>query len=230
MKPFSLSVVLGLTALGAVSFARAPLAGELVAIKAGRIHTMDQAGVVEDGVLLIRDGRIVALGKDLTIPAGTQVVDYGPDADLIPGLVAAGSGLARGSAGDRSADASILAVDGFDTFANRASLLAAGVTSAYVDPAAGRFLGGIGGVVKLGGDADRRVVSSWASLDGSISSDAYDTPGFWEPPVPATADVGMGVEESQLPHSLQGAVMGLGQLADIASGVEAGNFDSWSVV
>lgn len=224
MNIIPLSTVFGLCALGAISSAAASPVSELVAIKAGQIHTMDQAGVIQDGVMLLKGGKIVAVGRDLEIPAGAQVIDYGPSAELTPGFVAADSGLARGWADPRTADAGLFAADGFDPYANHASILSSGVTSAYIDPASGRLLGGVGAVIKLAGDPDARLVDDRVSLDGSISSDAYRTPGFWEPPVPATADVGMGVEEPQLPHSLQGAIMALGQLAAAARGEEVEGF------
>jgi len=224
MKLIYISTALGLCALSAISSPAAPAPGELVAVKAGRIHTMDQGGVIEDGVMLLKDGKIVAVGRDLDIPAGAQVIDYGDSADLIPGLVAADSGLARGFADPRTADAGLFAADSFDPYANHASILASGVTSAYVDPASGRLLGGVGAVIKLAGEPNARLIDGRASLDGSIASDAYRTPGFWEPPVPATSDVGMGVEEPQLPHSLQGAVLALGQLAAAARGEEVEGF------
>lgn len=223
MNPIPLTLTLGLTALGALATTPAP-DGHLVAIKAGKIHTMDAAGVIENGTLLVRDGKIVAVGTDVDVPPSAEVVDYGPYADVIPGLVAASSGLGRGAASERSADLGLFAVDNVDPYSNRADLLAAGVTSAYVDTTGSRFLSGVGGVVKLGGDPAERVVDSWAAIDGSVTSSAYNTRGYWVPPVPATVDVGMGVEEPQLPKSLPGAIMALGMLSDMAAGkdVDAG--------
>ena len=225
MNSTPLTLTLGFCALGAASMAATPSPqGEVVAIKAGRIHTMEAAGVIENGTLLVRDGRIVAVGQDIAIPPSAQVVDYGPYADLIPGLVAADSGLGRGSASDRYADLGLFAVDNFDPFSNRAELLAAGITSAYVDTTNSRLLSGVGGVVKLAGAPDQRVIDGWATLDGSISGSAYGTPAFWEPPVPATADVGMGVAEPQLPDSLPGAMLALEMIVDMAAGKPATGF------
>lgn len=49
-------------------------AGEL-AIVNGRVVTLDRAGTLEHGTVLIRDDRIVAVGADLDVPAGARVVD-----------------------------------------------------------------------------------------------------------------------------------------------------------
>lgn len=59
----------------------------------GTVVTMDDAGrVLEDGRVLVRDGRIVAAWSGATPPAGVlvgaaQVVDVGADARIFPGLV-----------------------------------------------------------------------------------------------------------------------------------------------
>lgn len=46
-----------------------------IAIVGGRVHTLGAQGVIERGVVLIRDERIVAVGTDVAIPEGAQVVD-----------------------------------------------------------------------------------------------------------------------------------------------------------
>lgn len=219
--PLTLALGLGIS----VALATAPAsASDLVAIKAGRIHTQEAAGVIENGTLLVKDGKIVAVGTDVQVPASAQVIDYGPYADVIPGLVAANSGLGRGSASERTADLGLFAVDNFDPYSNRAELLASGITSAYVDTTSRRLLSGVGGVVKLGGDPGARILKQWATIDGSITGDAYNTPGYWQPPVPATVDVGMGMEEAQLPHSLPGAILALEMISDMAKGQSVDGF------
>src|SRR5262249_4781343 len=53
---------------------------------------------------------------------------------------------------------------------------------------------------------------------GSVGREARNTPGYWKPPVPATIDVGLGVEKPQLPKSLMGAMVALREIFDIAHG------------
>jgi imidazolonepropionase-like amidohydrolase len=81
----------GLAAASAAALAAAPAApaaGELVAVRAKRIVTA--AGPdVEDGVVLIRDGRIEAVGK-VEIPPLAQVIDAG-EGWVCPGFVEAHS-------------------------------------------------------------------------------------------------------------------------------------------
>ena len=221
---------LGLVAFGTISVSAAPTSDSLVAIKAGKIHTLGPDGIVEDAVMIVRDGRVVSVTSEGAIAPGTQIVDYGDGATIIPGLVSASSGLARGFSDPRTAAPGLSALDNFDFFANRVSALASGVTSTYIDPATSRLIAGTGAVVKLGGEGrEHRIVNGSAAIDGSVSSDAYRTPGFWEPPVPATVDVGMGQEAPQLPHSLQGAIFALEGLLAGAKGVETKGFGPYAV-
>jgi imidazolonepropionase-like amidohydrolase len=205
-----------------LSLAGAPPVAEndLVAVQAGTIHVAEEGRVIHGGgTVLIRGGKIVGVGDgEFEVPVGARVVDYGPDAVIIPGLVAAGSSLGRAVPTNRTAEPGLSALDGFDTFGNYGVYLASGVTTAYVAPARSRLIGGHGAVVKLGGEpGEGRVIASAASVHGSISEDARNTPGYWEPPVPATVDVGMGVENPQLPRTTMGAIIALRELLSLAS-------------
>jgi imidazolonepropionase-like amidohydrolase len=198
-----------------------PTAGEVVAVRAGTILTVGDAGVFEGGAtILIADGRIRAIGKDLEIPGGARVVDYGPDAVITPGLVSADSSFEPLQPSARTADPAVMAVDTFDPFDSYVFALQEGVTSAYLPPARGRLIAGQGALVKLGGQGESgrsgRVLLESAAIHGSVGTDARQTPGYWDPPLPATVDVGMGVEEPQLPRTLMGAIVALGELVHLA--------------
>ncbi len=196
-----------------------PLAGEGdVALQAGRIH-VSATQVVEDGTVLISDGKIVAVGTDVEIPAGVRVVDYGDDAVLSPGLVCADSSYGFPRPGARTADPTVLAVDNFDPYTEMFDALREGVTTVYLVPARGRLIAGQGAVVKTGGDAEsNRVLDAATFLQGAISAEARRTPGYWVPPVPATVDVGLGVEQAQLPRTTMGAIIALEELLALAAG------------
>ena len=63
----------------ATSAVLVPQGGEVVAIQAGTIHLIEDGAVVRGGgTILARDGRIVGVGKDVDVPFGARVVDYGP--------------------------------------------------------------------------------------------------------------------------------------------------------
>ena len=190
----------------------------VVAVQAGTIHLVEGGTVLEGGAtILMSDGKITAVGKDVEIPAGARVVDYGPDAVIVPGLVAANSSYGGPRPSRRTADPFLLAADNFDPYTSYVFALQEGVTTCYFAPGRGRLIAGQGAVVKLGGsDASERVLNERAMIHGSLGADARNTPGYWEPPVPATIDVGMGVEQQQLPRTLMGAIVALEELLEMA--------------
>src|SRR5438034_8116388 len=71
------------------------VAAEPHAFRAARIWTADGLPI-PNGILIVRDGKIVAVGRqsDIEIPAGAVVHDLG-DATIIPGLIAAEPSLAE---------------------------------------------------------------------------------------------------------------------------------------
>ena len=193
-------------ALNAALPAPASHGGGTVAVRAGTIHLVESGSTLENGTILVRDGHIEAVGEGLSVPPGMRVVDYGSDAVIVPGFVAADSSYGSRAASARTAEPGLLAVDGFDPYTTYAWALSSGVTSAYIAPARGRLIAGQGAVVKLAGAVDNgRVVNARAALHGAISDEARRTPGYWEPPVPATVDVGLGVAQPQLPKTVTGA-------------------------
>jgi len=65
----------------------------IVAIKAGTIYPVT-APPIQDGIVLIRNGKIEAVGKDLKIPEGAEVIDA-TGKIVIPGLIDAFTTLAE---------------------------------------------------------------------------------------------------------------------------------------
>jgi imidazolonepropionase-like amidohydrolase len=219
VRSFAL-LLAGALAFAAAGFANssqsgstAPQRSRTVLLKAGTIHTVDAAGVVLGGALLMQNGKVVAIGRDLTPPPGAEVVDYGPDAVIVPGLVAARSNYgASFAASARSVDPFVRAADHFDPYSRgHVSDLMGGVTTVYVTPASNRLISGQGAIVKLAGGAERLIDDS-ASIHGTITAAARRVPGYWDPPIPATIENGLGVVEQQLPGSAFGAVMALDEL------------------
>ncbi len=199
-----------------------------VAIQAGRIHLVEGGALIEDGTILVRNGRIVAIGQDIDVPRGVRVVDYGPDAVLTPGLVAADSGYGSSAAAERTASPTLRASDHFDPYSNLKSALSVGVTSVYLAPARGRLIAGQGAVIKTYGEegAQSRLISASACLHGSIAAEARRTPGYWQIPVPATVDVGLGVEQPQLPRTTMGAIVALEELVGLGDEALAAEYGS----
>jgi imidazolonepropionase-like amidohydrolase len=208
---------IGLLALGRDDGA-SPAGRGFVAVSAGTIHLVEDGRVLVNGTLLLKDGRVQAAGNDLAIPPDALHVDYGPDAVIVPGLVAAHSAYALGFPSERTADPTLSALDAFDTYRVYAEALAAGVTSAYLTPADNRLIAGLGAVVKLAGEKDAaRVLSARAALHGAIDASARSTPGYWEPPIPVTVDVELGYAKPQLPRTTPGAIVALEELLALAA-------------
>lgn len=69
-------------------YAQGTAPGTTIAIVGATVVTMDQGGTLPDATVLVRDGRIVAVGRrsDLQLPAGAQRID-GSGKWLMPGLV-----------------------------------------------------------------------------------------------------------------------------------------------
>ena len=66
-----------------------PAAGTLVAVTNATIITATH-GTIEKGTILIRNGKIAAVGKDIAVPAGAQVID-GTGKYVMPGIIDAHS-------------------------------------------------------------------------------------------------------------------------------------------
>ena len=69
---------------------------QVTAIKAGRLIDPEAGAVRNDQVILIRDNKIEAVGKDLAIPAGTKVIDLSK-MTVLPGLIDCHTHLADGA-------------------------------------------------------------------------------------------------------------------------------------
>jgi imidazolonepropionase-like amidohydrolase len=83
--------ILGLCLLGlSAAFAQSP-APDAFILKGGTIHTISGA-VIEGGSVLVRDGKIVAVGKNFTTPDGYKVIDIHGQ-HVYPGMIDAASML-----------------------------------------------------------------------------------------------------------------------------------------
>ncbi|QNQ08530.1 amidohydrolase family protein [Sphingomonas alpina] len=67
--------------------ASAPVAAQTVAIIHGRVLTMGPAGEIADGTVILRDGKVVAVGAALATPTDARVIDA-MGKIVTPGLVA----------------------------------------------------------------------------------------------------------------------------------------------
>ncbi|MBI3661748.1 MAG: amidohydrolase family protein [Acidobacteria bacterium] len=77
----------------------APAGGKTVALKAARMFDGKSDAVVMPGIVVVKDGKIVAAGPNAAIPAGAEVIDLG-DATLLPGFIDAHTHETSGPAED----------------------------------------------------------------------------------------------------------------------------------
>lgn len=69
-----------------------PAAAQTVAITGGRVVTMGPAGDLARGTVIIRDGRIAAVGADIPVPSDARVIDAAGKI-VTPGLIAPATSL-----------------------------------------------------------------------------------------------------------------------------------------
>jgi len=156
----------------------------VTAIKAGVVIPVTSPPI-RGGVILIRDGKIEQVGKDVKIPDGADVIDA-TDKVIVPGLVDACTTLAEGGRDDEeSLTPDIRAIDAFDFYGKYRRMLAGGVTTVYVSPGRRRLVSGMGAVVKLAGDSiEERSLRDLAALSVILGEPPKNPPPIYDPPIP----------------------------------------------
>jgi len=76
--------------------AQQPQPSPTIAIRAGKLIDVDHSRILTNQLILIRDGKITAIGPDLQIPTGAQTIDLS-HATVFPGLIDCHTHLADGS-------------------------------------------------------------------------------------------------------------------------------------
>ncbi len=126
---------------------------ENIAIKAGAVLTIS-GDSIENGVILIEDGKIKAIGQDVNIPEDVRVIDASGKFAM-PGLIDSCSRLyvIEGELNESSPIVPELDIlDAVDPFIEEYhEVLAQGVTSVYMAPGSRSLLGGRSAVLKLKG-------------------------------------------------------------------------------
>ena len=127
-----------------------------IAIKAGTILPISDAPI-EKGTILIKDGKIAALGQNVAVGADARVIDASGKF-VMPGMIDAQSRLFVIDSElneSRSIAPELNILDGLDPFVKEAPEVAAqGVTAIYISPGSHSLIGGSGAVLKLNGSKD----------------------------------------------------------------------------
>ena len=194
----------GLLLLGALGASAA--SAETLAIVGARVHSNTDAGTLDGVTVRIENGRIAAIGEDVST-AGATVID-GAGMELTPGLVAGFStiGLVEVSAVDESSDFTVEDVELGAAYSvaravNPESVLygvarADGVTHALVGPIpANSLFGGLASLIRLDG-VDDPVVAADVALVVVLGERAGDLSGGSR--AAALQHLELGFEEARL--------------------------------
>jgi imidazolonepropionase-like amidohydrolase len=166
----------------------ATASAETIAITNGTIATGDGSGPIQRGTVVIRDGRIVAAGAGISVPAGARVIDA-TGKWVTPGIVAGFSrlGLADVSGGAEGANDEQADKGPFNAAIDIAPAInpnyqpigvnrAGGVTRAVVAPrTAQNIFAGQGAVIDTGADLDpitKRKAFQFVELGQTGAEDA----------------------------------------------------------
>lgn len=148
-----------------------------IAIRNARIVPV-QGEVIENGTILIEEGKIKAIGKNVAIPSGATVID-GTGKVVIPGLVDANAhfGL-RETSNERAAEVTpqihvLQLVNPHSPDFKRA--LQSGITSICLTPGSLNVVGGLCAVVKpTGEEIDRMLVRDSVAERAALGSDTFE--------------------------------------------------------
>ncbi len=125
-----------------------------VAVRAGSVRTVAN-GTVDSGVILIRGGKIISVGKDSKIPKGLRVIDLGAKTVVTPGFIDAHSYLGSARDVEEITEAVTPHMHALDAFASQNSdvqeALRSGVTLVSIAPGPGNLISGRTGLIRFSG-------------------------------------------------------------------------------
>ena len=177
-----------LIALAALFLAGFSAPAQTIAITGGRVLTISH-GVIDNGTVLVENGKITAVGRDVKVPQGSQVIDARGKV-VMPGLFDAGDKL--GTVEIPALQITVDSTEYTDPVQPQLRVLdalnpesenilvnrAAGITNSLSTPADGNLIGGQSAVIQLDGDTvDAMVVKSPAALHISLGEESKTTYG-----------------------------------------------------
>lgn len=162
-----------LVVAGLLASAVTTTAQDQLAIKGGRI--LPVAGQpIDGGVILIRDGKIQAVGKGVSIPADYKVIDATGKV-IVPGFVEAHSSRGMDQVNERNANVPFLSViDAIDPGQEYfEECRRNGVTTVAIVPGDNTMFGGQAAIIKTAGTyVDEMIVKRHAGLKISLRTAA----------------------------------------------------------
>ncbi len=189
-NPAVLSVALIVASISTLAAPPSRVAGQsqeprTLVFKAAHVLPMN-GPEIPNGMVIAEDGKILAVGQNLDIPDGADVIDGG-DGWLLPGLIEAHTTFATGGGSDRpDADevsdpntAHLSILDGFNPFLKSVEYTArAGVTASMISPGRRNVIGGQTAVIKhRGRTVEEMAVESPAGVKFSLGEGPKSTHG-----------------------------------------------------
>jgi imidazolonepropionase-like amidohydrolase len=164
-----------LAALAAVLLSQS----ETIVLQGGRIIPVT-GPEIENGKVVVRDGKISAFGASVVVPAGAKVIEVSPSSWILPGFIDAHSHLGSSFDVEESTEAMTPDARAVDAFTSRhpdvLAAMSSGVTLIGLSPGNGNLVGGKVGVVRLNGERfDRALLQREVALMVSIGAEVLRT-------------------------------------------------------
>ncbi|HLY07899.1 MAG TPA: amidohydrolase family protein [Planctomycetota bacterium] len=149
---------------------------EPVVLKGGRVVPVS-GPELDSGMLLLRDGKIRAVGAAVDIPAGATIIELPKTSWILPGFIDAHSHLGSAFDVEESTESVTPEAKGVEAFSSRhpdvRAATSSGVTMVGLSPGNGNVVGGRIGLLRLSGERyDRALVNDAVALKASIGSEA----------------------------------------------------------
>jgi imidazolonepropionase-like amidohydrolase len=156
---------------------------KVIAIKGGTVLPIS-GPAIPNGTVVIRGGKIAAVGATVAIPAGAEVVDA-KGKYVMPGVIDAASQIGIDATDQNEASdpvtPALRAFESYNPYGTFAAgkpgplrnheLLGGGVTTMYLSPADATIIGGQGFIVKNAGNSfDAMIVRESAAMDMTLGT------------------------------------------------------------
>jgi len=149
---------------------------EVIVLKGGRIVPVSGAEI-ENGMILVADGKIQKFGASIDVPSGAKVIELAKGTWIVPGFIDAHSHLGSAFDVEESTESLTPEARAVEAFTSRhpdvRAALGSGVTTVALAPGNGNLVGGRVGIVKLNGQRyDRALLRGVAGTKASLGAEA----------------------------------------------------------
>lgn len=165
-------------------------AAEVFFIHGAKIHTVT-SGTIEEGAILIREGKIAEIGTGISMPEGAEVIDA-TGMVITPGLIDSHSHLGLGASGGTTEDnegsnpstPQMRIIDSIHPTGmapheySFRDAVSEGITTIIARPGSGNVIGGQSAALKLtGGTVDDMVIKFPADMKMAMGKKSYGAKG-----------------------------------------------------